>query len=144
MKKIIVAILAVCLLICCCACQEKQTETLPAGVTEDAYMKVFFQDGSTETMTLGALTALMQTDMQTYNEKYARNEIEMVTTITKYEPHYEMNGFVRVNFEGGWNCYIDKRDAIVEQLDDRIAVKVTGTLINDGYTLYNANITVLE
>ena len=140
MKKIIVAILALSLLVCCCACQEK----LPEGVTEDAYIKVFFADGSTETLALGTLTAMMQTDMETYNSKYARNDIEMATTITKYEPHYEMNGFVRVTFEGGWNCYIDKRDAIVEQLDDGLAVKVTGTLINEGYTIYNANITIVE
>ena len=140
MKKIIVAILALSLLVCCCACQEK----LPEGVTEDAYIKVFFQDGSTETLALGTLTAMMETDLAGYNEKYARNDMEMATTIIKYEPHYEMNGFVRVTFEGGWNCYIEKRDAIAYELERGQSVKVTGTLIVDGYTIYNANITIVE
>ena len=139
MKRTIVALLALCLLLGLCACGNKKDAT-PDG----NYIKVFLANGETETLGVGELPAMMQSDLDAYNEKYAENDMEMVTTITKIEWDYEMNAFVRVNFEGGWNCYIREDTPVLEELSNGLTVKVAGTLIRDGYTIYGTQITVLE
>lgn len=142
MKKIITVILALCLAVGFCACGEKET-----AVDPNAYVKVFFSDDSTETFDLGTLPEMAKNDTETYNTKYAGNRIEMATTVTKVELDYEMLGFVRVTFEGGWLCYIRKGTPVIDELKRGMAVDVTATLIKDatnlvGTTLYGATITV--
>lgn len=139
MKKLIVMLLALCLLLGLCACGDKKE-----ACTDGKYIKVFLADGSTETLDVGALPAMQESDLAAYNDKYAENDMEMVTTITKIEWDYEMNAFIRVNFEGGWNCYIREDVQVLEEIANGQTVKVTGTLIRDGYTIYGAQITVLQ
>jgi len=71
----------------------------------------------------------------------------MATTVTRVELDYEMLGFVRVSFEGGWICYIRKGTPVIDEIERGTAVNVTATLVLDatnlvGTTIYGATITV--
>lgn len=148
MKKLIATLLVLCLALGLCACGEKQgDEAGGAPASGEAYMKVIFSDGTSETFGVGDLAAMAGNDTETYNTKYAGNKIEMSTTVTKVELDYEMLGFVRVSFEGGWLCYIRKGTPVIDALERGMEVDVTATLIKDaanlvGTTLYGATITV--
>lgn len=146
MKRTIALMLAFCLAVCLCACGNK-TDNSAQAYDPDAYVKVFLGDGSTETFDLATLPEMAENDTETYNTKYAGNKIEMATTVTKVELDYEMLGFVRVSFEGGWICYIRKGTPVIDEIKRGMAVDVTATLIMDatnlvGTTLYGATITV--
>lgn len=144
MKKMIATLLALCLAIGLCACGDKQADQSAGPQAGETYTKVLFKDGTTETFAVGDLPAMVTADPETYNTKYAGNKIEMVTTITNVEVDYEMLGFVRVTFEGTWNCYIRKGTPIIDELERHQTVKVTGTLIMEASTLYGTEITILE
>jgi len=142
MKKLFAVILALCLAMTICACGEKEKEVDP-----NAFVKVIFADGSTESFDLGELPEMSKNDTETYNAKYAGNKIEMATTVTRVELDYEMLGFVRVSFEGGWICYIRKGTPVIDEIERGTAVNVTATLVLDatnlvGTTIYGATITV--
>ena len=141
MKKLFAVILALCLAMTICACEKEK------AVDPNAYVKVIFEDGSTENFNLDELPAMAKNDTATYNNKYARNKIEMATTVSLVELDYEMLGFVRVSFEGGWICYIRKGTPVIDEIERGTPVFVTATLVLDpvnkvGTTLYGATITV--
>lgn len=140
MKKVIAGILVFCLAICFAACNKEQN----GGWSEDAYIKVFFANGESETLALDKLSAMVSEDTKTYDSKYARNKMEMVAKVTKVELDYEMLGFVRVTFEGPWWCYIRKGTPVIDELERGQTVKVTGTLTLEDWTIYGAEITVLK
>lgn len=147
MKKLIATLLVLCFALGLCACGGKKADKAAEPQPGETYMKVLFSDGTSETFGVGDLAAMAKNDTETYNTKYAGNKIEMSTTVTKVELDYEMLGFVRVSFEGGWICYIRKGTPVIDEIERGTKVDVTATLIKDasnlvGATLYGATITV--
>ena len=141
MKKLFASILILCMVFSLCACGGSNGGT---GGKADTYAKVTFSDGTTETFEVGEIPAMIRENQYAYNNKYAGNEIEVVTTVTDIESNYGMSGFVPIDFEGGWNCYLKEDTPVILDLRNGTAVKVTGTLTTDSWSIQGATITVLD
>lgn len=147
MKRVFTIILMLCVLLTLCACGSTVTENgVGAETTAKAntYAKVTFSDGTTETFEVGEIPAMIRENQYAYNNKYAGNKIEVVTTVTDIESNYGMAGFVPIDFEGGWNCYLREDTPVILDLRNGTLVKVTGTLTTDSWSIQGATVTVME
>lgn len=149
MKKLFLILLALCMLLSLCACGATENATgegQEAGNEQEVatYAKVTFSDGTTETLELGEIPAMIRENQYAYNNKYAGNKIEILTTVTSIDSNYGMAGFVPISFEGGWNCYLKEETPVIIDLRNGTVVKVTGTLTTDSYSIQGATITIVE
>ena len=143
MKRISAIILTLCVLLSLCACGSTVAET-NANAKANTYAKVIFSDGTTETFEIGDIPAMIRENQYAYNNKYAGNKIEVVTTVTDIESNYGMAGFVPIDFEGGWNCYLKEDTPVILDLRNGTLVKVTGTLTTDSWSIQSATVTIME
>ena len=147
MRRILAVIMLLCMLLSLCACGSALTGTgtgAETGAKADTYAKVTFSDGTSETFEVGEIPAMIRENQYAYNNKYAGNQIEVVTTVTDIESNYGMAGFVPIDFEGGWNCYLKEDTPVIIDLRNGTLVKVTGTLTTDSWSIQEATVTILE
>lgn len=141
MKKVLVVFFIVLLCFGLCACGSGGSET---GSKKDTYATVFFNDGTSETFEVGEIPTMIRENQYAYNNKYAGSKIEIVTTVTDIESNYGMAGFVPIDFEGGWNCYLKEDTPVILDLRNGTLVKVEGTLTTDSWSVQGANVTIME
>ena len=147
MKRIFTVIMIACVLMSFCACGATAPESEPATGTiakTNTYAKVTFSNGTTETFEVGEIPAMIYENQYAYNNKYAGSKIEVVTTVTDIESNYGMAGFVPIDFEGGWNCYLKENTPVILDLRRGTLVKITGTLTTDSSSIQGAIVTVIE
>lgn len=147
MKRVLSMVMTLCMLLSLCACGSALTGTgtgSETGAKADTYAKVTFSDGTSETFEVGEIPAMIRENQYAYNNKYAGNQIEVVTTVTDIESNYGMAGFVPIDFEGGWNCYLKEDTPVIIDLRNGTLVKVTGTLTTDSWSIQEATVTILE
>ena len=145
MKKTVALLMALCLCVGLCACKsDSASQADDAKNDTEMYEKVTFADGSTETFELGEVPAMIRENQYAYNNKYAGNQIEVVTKVTDIGSNYGMAGFVPIDFQGGWNCYLKEDTPVILDLRNGTLVKVTGTLTTDSWSIQGATITILE
>ena len=146
MKRALAMMMTLCMLLSLCACGSALTGTggSETGAKADTYAKVTFSDGTSETFDVGEIPAMIRENQYAYNNKYAGNQIEVVTTVTDIESNYGMAGFVPIDFEGGWNCYLKEDAPVIIDLRNGTLVKVTGTLTTDSWSIQEATVTILE
>ena len=119
MKRILAVIMTLCVLMGLCACGATVAENGAGAETNakaNTYAKVTFSDGTTETFEVGEIPAMIHENQYAYNNKYAGNKIEVVTTVTAIESNYGMAGFVPIDFVGGWNCYLKEDTPVILDL----------------------------
>ena len=139
MKRLLAVILTLCVLLNLCSCGATVAET-----NANTYAKVTFSDGTTEVFEVGEIPDMIRENQYAYNNKYAGNKIEVVTTVTDIESNYGMAGFVPIDFAGGWNCYLKEDTPVILNLRNGTLVKVTGTLTTDSWSIQDATVTILE
>ena len=140
MKKAVIIAIALVMLVYLCACNSEGS----AGGENDTYAKVYFSDGTTETFEVGEIPAMVRENQYAYNNKYAGNQVEIVTTVTGIESNYGMAGFVPIDFEGGWDCFLKEDTPVILDLRNGTLVKVEGTLTTDSWSVQGATVTILE
>ena len=146
MKKLLAMVLALCMVFALCACSQSKGGSTQADENKEdkTYAKVTFSNGTTETLKLAEIPAMIHENQYAYNNKYAGNKIEIVTTVTNIGSSYGMAGFVPIDFQGGWNCYLKEATPVIIDLRNGMLVKVTGTLTTDSWSIQGATITILE
>lgn len=87
---------------------------------------------------------MVRENQYAYNNKYAGNKVEIVTTVTDIESNYGMAGFVPIDFVGGWNCYLNEDTPVILDLRNGTLVKVEGTLTTDSWSVQGATVTIME
>lgn len=140
MKKVIMVVIALMTLFCLCACE---SESLSESENE-TYATVYFSDGTTETFEVGEIPAMVRENQYAYNNKYAGNTVEIVTTVTDIQSNYGMAGFVPINFEGGWDCFLKEDTPVILDLREGTLVKVKGTLTTNSWSVQGASVTIIE
>ena len=140
MKKVIMVAVALVMMVCLCACNGESL----AGSKNDTYAKVYFSDGTTAMFEVGEIPAMVRENQYAYNNKYAGNKVEIVTTVRDIEGNYGMAGFVPIDFEGGWDCFIKEDTPVILDLRNGTRVKVEGTLTTDSWSVQGATITIIE
>ena len=141
MKKVILIVTVLAMLVSLCACASGGSET---GSKKDTYAKIFFNDGTSETFEVGEIPAMVRENQYAYNKKYAGNRVEIVTTVTDIESNYGMAGVVPIDFEGGWNCYLNEDTPVILDLRNGTLVKVEGTLTTNSWSVQGATVTIME
>ena len=84
MKRALAMMMTLCMLLSLCACGSALTGTgtgAETGAKADTYAKVTFSDGTSETFEVGEIPAMIRENQYAYNNKYAGNQIEVVTTV---------------------------------------------------------------
>ena len=133
-------VIALMTLFCLCACE---SESLSESENE-TYATVYFSDGTTETFEVGEIPAMVRENQYAYNNKYAGNTVEIVTTVTDIQSNYGMAGFVPINFEGGWDCFLKEDIPVILDLREGTLVKVKGTLTTNSWSVQGASVTIIE
>ena len=141
MKKVIFIVTVLAMLVSLCACNSGVSET---GSKKDTYATVFFSDGTSETFEVGEIPAMVRENQYAYNNKYAGNKVEIVTTVTDIESNYGMAGFVPIDFEGGWDCFLKEDTPVILDLRNGTLVKVEGTLTTDSWSVQGATVTIMQ
>lgn len=144
MKKAISLLLALVMALSLCACASSTNTQDSQTNKTNTYEKVTFSDGSTETLELGEIPSMIHENQYAYNQKYAGNKIEVVTTVTSIGSSYGMAGFVPIKFAGGWDVYLKESTSVIVDLRNGTTVKITGTLQEDSWSIGNATVTIIE